>query len=344
MIGTTLSSWILLVAKGLEDYGVDYRPLFRQAGLDPELLKDPNARYQYTAIARLFHLAADATGDECFGLKASKHWHPTTLHALGYAWLASHSLKEAFERLERYLKIVSNVAKLYFKQEKDTYTLRFGDVLPRHDGIEHPAQLDLAFAVLVRMCRTSCDGKFNPLQVEITHAQPACHAEFETHFGCPVIFNAKHDQVVMDAKSVEAALPTGNTELARVNDEVVTRYIANMDRSDIVTQVKVTITDSLPSGHVTEDHIAGRLNLSRRSLQRKLREQSTSYRELLENTRKELAGQYMADKSYSISEITYLLGFSDPSNFNRAFRRWKGVSPSAYRNRPHATPTAGLFQ
>jgi AraC-like DNA-binding protein len=344
MIGTTITSWLLQVARGLEDYGIDYQPLFRKAGLDPELLQDPNARYNYRGIARLFHLAVEATGDECFGLKAAQHWHPTTLHALGYAWLASHTFKEAFERLERYLKIVSNVGKLHFSQEENVYLLRFSDVLPRNEGIEHPAQIDLAFAVLIRMCRITCDGDFRPLQVEITHPQPACHAEHEAYFECPVIFNAKHDQVVMDAAVIEAPLPTGNAELARVNDEIVSRYIAQMDRDDIVTQVKVMITDSLPSGYITEDHIAASLNLSRRSLQRKLREQATSYRELLENTRKELASQYMADNSYSISEITYLLGFSDPSNFNRAFRRWKGVSPTAYRNRRYAVPPTVLQQ
>lgn len=344
MIGTTISSWVLQVARGLEDYGIDYCPLFREAGLDPDLLQDPNARYHYTHIAKLFHLAVDATGDECFGLKASRHWHPTTLHALGYAWLASHTLREALGRLERYLKIVSNVGKLYFLHDDDTYTVRFGELLPRFDGIEHPAQIDLAFAVLVRMCRVSCDDKFTPLRVEITHPEPDCHREQEAYYGCPVVFGAAHDQVVMDAASVEATLPTGNTELARVNDEIVTRYIAQMDREDIVTRVKVSITDNLPSGRVTEDQIAEQLNLSRRSLQRKLQEQSTSYRELLEETRKELASQYMADQSYSISEITYLLGFSDPSNFNRAFRRWKGVSPRAWRNRRHPAPVARLHQ
>lgn len=333
MHGTTISSWILQVAKALEEYGIDYRPLFRKAGLDPERLNDPNARYYYIPIARLFHLAVEATGDECFGLKTSKQWHPTTLHALGYAWLASHSLKEAFERLERYLKIVSNVGNLYFMHEGDIYTVRFGEVLPRYDGIEHPAQTDLAFAVLVRMCRTSYGNNFNPVRVDMRYPTPACRNEHDEYFQCPVNFNAEDDILIFDAETVEAMLPTGNAELARVNDEVVSRYIAQMDREDIVTQVKLNITDSLPSGQVTEDHVADQLNMSRRSLQRKLRENSTSYRQLLEETRKELAGQYMKDRSYSISEITYLLGFSDPSNFNRAFRRWKGVSPSAYRDR-----------
>lgn len=344
MIGTTISSWVLQVARGLEDYGVEYRPLFLEAGMDPALLQDPNARYHYTRIARLFHLAVEATGDDCFGLNASRHWHPTTLHALGYAWLASHTLKEALERLERYLKIVSNAGRLNLLREDDTFLVRFVDLLPRQDGIEHPAQIDLALAVLVRMCRASRDGGFTPLRVEITHPRPTCYAKHEAYFACPVVFGAAQDQVWMDAAILEATLPTGNAELARVNDEIVTRYLAQMDRDDIVTRVKVSITDSLPSGQVTEDQIAGKLNLSRRSLQRKLQEQSTSYREVLEETRKELASQYMADQSYSISEITYLLGFSDPSNFNRAFRRWKGVSPRAWRNRKQTPPTARLRQ
>jgi AraC-like DNA-binding protein len=96
-------------------------------------------------------------------------------------------------------------------------------------------------------------------------------------------------------------------------------------------RVKVALLEHLPSGHVSEEEIAQGLHLSLRTLQRKLRDEGTSYKELLDETRRELATEYIKNPHVSISEITYLLGFSEPSNFSRAFKRWTGSSPSAFR-------------
>jgi AraC-like DNA-binding protein len=96
-------------------------------------------------------------------------------------------------------------------------------------------------------------------------------------------------------------------------------------------QVKTKLIQELPSGNISEEIIAEDLYMSQRSLQRRLREEGTTYKELLNETRRDLAAQYIKASSVSINEITYLLGFSEPSNFSRAFKRWTGVSPSEYR-------------
>ena len=96
-------------------------------------------------------------------------------------------------------------------------------------------------------------------------------------------------------------------------------------------QVKTKLIQELPSGHICEENIAEDLYMSQRSLQRRLREEGTTYKELLNETRRDLAAQYIKVSGVSINEITYLLGFSEPSNFSRAFKRWTGVSPSEYR-------------
>ena len=96
-------------------------------------------------------------------------------------------------------------------------------------------------------------------------------------------------------------------------------------------QVRVRLTEQLSSGHATQDSVADALHMSLRTLQRRLNNEGTSYRGLLDETRRELAAHYMAESHRPINEITYLLGFSEPSNFSRAFRRWTGKSPSAYR-------------
>ncbi len=332
MYGTTLTSWPLMVVKALEEKGIDARALLRQTGLDPALLDDPNARYHYRRINRFYHRAVEESGDPCLGLEASRHWHPTTLHALGYAWLASQTLKEAFERLVRYVRIVSDTGQLRFEREDDGYRLIFGPFLGQVEGIMHPMAVDLAYAVIVRMARMSYGEDFHAREVHLTYADSPCHDQLTAFHRAPIVYGTDEFALRFDAEPIEARLPTGNAELARVNEEVIDHYIARMDQADIVTRVKVAITEELPSGRISEERIAEHLNMSQRSLQRKLQERHTSYRALLEETRRDLANRYMEDTRYRISEITYLLGFSDPSNFTRAFRRWKGVSPTVYRN------------
>ena len=99
----------------------------------------------------------------------------------------------------------------------------------------------------------------------------------------------------------------------------------------MAVQVRAKIIERLPSGHVTQEEIAQELNMSLRNMQRRLRGEGTSFTQLLDDTRRTLATQYVRSRRLSINEITYLLGFSEPSNFSRAFKRWTGLSPSEFR-------------
>ena len=130
---------------------------------------------------------------------------------------------------------------------------------------------------------------------------------------------------------VTEPLATANPELARVNDQIVTDYMAQLDRNDVTMQVKSRLIERLPSGKVSEEGIATSINVSQRSLQRKLKQQVVSFTRLLENTRRELSMQYVRNPQHSLNEVAFLLGFAEPSNFSRAFKRWYGKSPSQFR-------------
>jgi AraC-like DNA-binding protein len=122
-------------------------------------------------------------------------------------------------------------------------------------------------------------------------------------------------------------LPTANPVLLRVNEQVLTDYLARLERSEVTVQVQAKLIQLLPSGEVDESSIARALNLSLRSMQRKLKARGVSFRKLLDDTRRQLAEQYLKDSTLSVSEIAYLLGFAEVSSFSRAFRRWTGHAP-----------------
>jgi len=332
---SALSSVILLLAKGIDSYGHDSAELFAKAGLDHSRLKDPLARFSFQAVTRLWGLARDVIDDPCFGIKVASFWHPTSLHALGYSWLASNSLGEAFERTARYVRIVNTGAKgaLQFKKADDAYGLILDPSKMKPRPL--PVAIEASLAMLMIMCRAAYGEGLRPIRVTYQHPEPESTDCFGVFFNAPVSFSQPETALWLDADVVTAPLATANPELVRINDQIVTDYLAQLDRHDITMQVRAKLIERLPSGQVTEEEIAESIHVSQRSLQRKLKEQGLSFTQLLADTRSELGLQYVRDPQRSFNEIAFLLGFSEPGNFSRAFKRWHGKSPSQYRDSVH---------
>ncbi len=330
MYQTTISSWALLISKAIEQQGVDSAVVFKQAGLDPAKLGDPNERYSARGMKKLWTLAADMTGDPCIGLKAAAYRHPTTLHALGFAWMASSSLREALERTIRYLEVVSTATHLTMAIRDNLVQLEF-PFNPNYIPAVEAA--DAALAVIFDMCRNSYGEGFKLTQVQLRRKAPKCEQAFIDFFQSPVHFTAPANALVFDVKYLDKQLRTANAELVRVNDQIIAQHLADLKKNDIVGQIQIEFINLLSSGSISEQLIADKLHMSLRSLQRKLANANTSYKALLEQTRKKLAIQYIRDSRYSVNEITYLLGFSEPGNFSRAFKRWTGYTPTQYREK-----------
>lgn len=331
---SALSSWVLLIAKAIDSYGVDSVELFTRCRLDHSRLRDPGARFSYAGVTRLWELAAQVTRDPGFGLTVASLWHPTTLHALGYSWFASNNLQEAYERLGRYARFISTAANgaMQIEQSADSYSL----ILDTSRMKVRPAKvaIDAGLGMILNMSRAAYGEHFRVLRVALRHEALGGERyleRFNDVIGAPVAFAQPENAIWLDPKMVAEPLATANPELARVSDQIVTDYMAQLDRNDVTMRVKSKLIERLPGGKVDEEGIASSINVSQRSLQRKLRKQGISFSQLLENTRRELSLQYVRDPQYSLHEVSFLLGFAEPGNFSRAFKRWYGQSPSRFR-------------
>lgn len=329
---TSQASQALMVWKALESYGCDPVKIFARAGLEAEKLTDPAARYTDVALAELMDIAVAETGDPAFGLRVAEFWHPSTLHALGYAWMASASLRDAFSRAIRFFRMVTDNEQVETEESGDEFRLRI--IIPPHAHRSADAGYDAFMAVVVVMCRTSLGEDFRPLRIIMQRPEPDCPVRFTEFFGAPVEFSAPENIVVIKRSDLDKPLPTANSDLARASDQIITEYLARLDRSNVGAQVKAKLLDFLPSGEAGQEAVAASLNLSLRSLQRKLHNEGVTFKDLLDDTRRELAGRYIKESGMSAKEVAYLLGFSEPSNFTRAFKRWTGVSPTEYREAP----------
>jgi AraC-like DNA-binding protein len=330
MYPSTLSTWAIVIAKAADEAGINHAQLFERAGADPKLLDDPNARYSYEIMAKLWHILAEEINDPCFGLKLVKFIQPTTFHAFGYAWFASSTLKDALERYQRYIRLVSNGVEVFFSKQDNEYQLNIELKSDVQYEVTYLAA-DAALASLIKLCRMSYGENFNPNSVLMKRETSEYEQQLVDYFGAPITFSSDLTGFTFDADMLEQKLPSANAELAHNNDKIIMEHLVKLDRDDIVNQVKVALVDLLSSGAVNEDMIASELHVSKRSLQRKLSDLGTSYKRVLEETRSCLAKQYVENSALSITEISYLLGFSETSNFTRAFKRWTGKSPSELR-------------
>jgi AraC-like DNA-binding protein len=324
---TALSSWAKVIKKTLDLAGHDGAALVREAGLDPRLLDDPNARYPVSQTGQLWKIALRETRDPCFGFKVASQVTQGTFHALSYSIASSSTLKDAFERMERYARIFSDAGELKFRVHGEEYHFTFTPKAALPDE-----SVDAFVSVYVRMCRALAgDRSLSPTRIELRRPRPADASCFDKVLRAPLSFGASRNLLVYARADLERPLEGGNPELASHHDEIARKYLARFSRDNLMARVESVLLDRLPHGEPSQGDIAQALHLSARTLQRKLAEQGKSYKEILDTTRHDLAVSYLKDREYSISEVTYLLGFSDTSSFTRAFRRWTGRSPTEFR-------------
>ena len=332
MTHTTLASWALVIWRSLESYHLDPRPAFNAAGIDVSGLQTPGQRVPYAAMQALWREAVARTKDPCFGLQTVDFIHSTTFHALGYAAMASNTLEDALCRVIRYGRLVATVFGAELRDEGQTLRLTEAAALPGDCPEAQDASVDAAIAAIVQICRELRGPELSPLEVGISHAAPPCADRFYGYFRAPVRFGTAKPYLVLDKAEARAPLPTANAELALANEQVIRDHLARFDKASMAMQVRVKIAEQLPSGRVTESSVAAALHVSPRSMQRRLQDEGTSFRAVFDDMRMELAVRYLGHAYLALNEISYLLGYSEPASFTRAFRRWKGVSPSEFRS------------
>jgi AraC-like DNA-binding protein len=312
----------------IQDYGIAPEPLFRKHGVPASKLFDPNARISDLVINRITTEVAEISNDPFFGLKEGKYFMPSHMGPLGFAWIASTSLRSAFERLQRYIKVIHEKIHIVISEEPNALVVSIQSDSPYANALHRD---DAQLAILTRMCRFISGDDWNPTKVTVTHAPPVDTSYYFQLFRCSVEFNAEQNSLHLDKHKAEMQLTGSNKQLAQLNDHIVVRYLASQAKDDIVNQVKTSILETLGEGSVTESTIAEDLHMSTRNLHRKLNVENTSFKQLLLDIRSELASQYINDPTLTLTEISYQLGFSEISSFSRAYKRWTGQSPSDAR-------------
>lgn len=322
----------LIVGQLVERHGLDSQSFMQELGVAPETLRDVRARLPSRLADQAFEKAAALIPDPAFALLAAQCWHPSNLGTMGYAWLSSRTLHTGLKRIERFSRILGS--RFTYRCIEEPACLRLTYDHGRGDASVGHAMTDFSLAILFDMCRTNFGRELKAAGVHLRRPRPADPTPWTNFYGCDISFDAHEDCLLIDSATANTPLPTANIPLANTFDAILTEQLASFFNDDIVSRCKAFLLRELTSGLPSASELAAALGLSVRSLQRKLHELGLSYQGVLDETRHELARRYLDDPGKSVTEITFLLGFSEQSAFTRAFKRWSGMSPTTYRGLP----------
>jgi AraC-like DNA-binding protein len=315
----------------LEMHGVDAVAIARELGIDLATPPTPAARIDANKFDAIMKIAMPLIDDPAFGLQAARCWHPANLGVLGHAWLSSSTLRTCLRRLGHYHRIVGERADIGVEEGERGITVAAS--FPTVDPAVESVIYDMSMSLLLDMCRMNAGASLRPVMASLTRDRPDDVQPYRRFFGVPVRFGAERNAFQISTKDADRPLPSSNRQLALVFDKMLTEELARLDKDDVITRCKAVVLEHLAAGETSEEETAKALHMSTRSLQRKLAQVETSYVQLVDETRRDLALRYIEDPARSSTEIAFELGFSAPSAFTRAFKRWTGVSPTEYREK-----------
>lgn len=324
------AAWLRGVAAAIAALGVDAGKLYRHAELSPESLA-ADARLPIDAAVRLWRAGEALSGRADFGLAVGQRLGPEAFRLLGYLALSAANLREACAKLLRYQRLVSDGATWQWLAEGEDGWLIYRPRPGRLPFSRH--QVEAIFAGLIGLLRRLAGENFAPACVRFAHAAKAPERAYGEWFRCPVQFDAKTCALRLPAAWLDRPLPQADAELARLHEAVAARALAILSLASLTARVDAHIEARLADGEPALARIAAALGLSGRSLQRRLAEEGTNFLECLDGCRRRLALAWVEDPALPLAEISRRLGFSEPTAFHRAYKRWTGRSPGAARGR-----------
>lgn len=318
--------------------GADLTPELDALGMKLDDLVKPDFRVPVAACEKMWEHAAARVGEPDFALRFAKLLDLDGFHLIGHLAVSSATVEEALNRVVEFSRLLHDAGRTELEHAKGGRVLLFPGC--RGLPVQPPkniAEFNTASAVVLIRYITA-KPEWAPREVHFHHAAPDDVKPHRELFGVAPSFDAPEDVLVLDASDLK--LPVRVSAKSRVGDYLESyarTLLAKLPEKDddLRGQVLRAIITSLPHGALGIEPVAARLAMTPRTLQRRLAETGDSFSDLIDEARQSTATHYLADDRFSLGEISYLLGFNEPSTFHKAFRRWKGVPPGEWREQHH---------
>lgn len=324
----TTSSRALLAA--CQKLGLDTDALLADAGIERAELENPDGRLAAASVATLFRRALAMSNDDELPLRAAEAVPFGAYRIIDFLAASAATVGDGLAHVARYFPLINSGAELCVGEGNGAMRVELRSLDPA--GIPR-AYAEYALAVTFLHCRHAAGFAWPLREARFASARPASTSAHERLFGCPVTFGTERHELVVAPEVWQApSQGAASSDLLRVLEEHAGRTIASLRSSETLeSSVTRLLTKALRGGDPSLEAIAKALHLSPRTLQRRLQAEGCSFADVLDRTRRSTADVYLKERSLALTEIAYLLGFSEQSAFSRAFQRWYGVAPSRYR-------------
>jgi AraC-like DNA-binding protein len=321
---STLATIYQAFAACVTNMSIDPERLFTEACLDFTRINDPKARFDTGEMNQLWRLAKHETKIPCLVVEVVKHVQPSILHAVGHAWITSPTLLATFQCCERAHSMLSTNVEFHLRRMQGAWDLTA-------NLKESSDNTDAVIALILQMSRITYGNHLTPLEVHLIRSAPEDTSPIDDFLGCSVTYGVRENRMVFSTADLQRSLRGWNPQIAAAMDDLIATYLRQSKKTDIVGRVREVVANYLVHGEPDREIVADELNLSPKTLRRRLSEQNSSVKKIVDSTRHLLSVAYLGQQHLSVKEVAYSLGFNDPSNFSRAFRRWEGITPNEYR-------------
>jgi AraC-like DNA-binding protein len=315
--------------------GFGRRACLKGTGIMLAQLDRPESRLTFQQEIAFYRNALQLSGDKAIGLRLGEPFIPQRYGLIGYALLAAPTLRRAMSLAENFGQLTFSFFSFEFGEKDGLGWFAMKDPPAIEDAV-HDVYLDRDMSAAV-VDFSALMGRSMPLQaVHLAHDGHGCAQRYRQHFGCEVRFSSYPSKLVFEASLLDEPLPQGDRETSRYFRQQCQMLIAKLESQSHFTDDVRMILLARPGEFPTIEQAARRLHMSTRTLRRKLSKEGCSFKSLLNEVRYRMAREYLEETRLPISEISWLLGYTEPGNFSHAFRRWNGASPRDYRGQHQA--------
>lgn len=313
---------------------VDLRDELRAHGLDEKTLMEPERRIDLSVSQQLWEVAATRSGDEDFGLHCALGLDLDSLHVLGHLATSSRTLGEALERIVKYSRLLLDGGRTELEEVRGEVRLFPGCRGLPFQPSRHVAEFNTGVAVVLTRLVTAV-ADWSPRAVSFHHAAPAKTAEAKRVLGVAPVYGQVEQFLTLTPKDL--ALPvrvSSPSKLGTYLEAYAQQLVAKLpsDEASLRARVLRSLVTELPNGGLTLDAMAKRCAMTGRTLQRRLAQEDVTFAELVDEARRHSAERMVSDGQLPLAEISFLLGFQEPSAFHRAFKRWTGKTPLNWKS------------
>jgi AraC-like DNA-binding protein len=338
MSGTMSVRMLWPYMRTLRDFGPELSAL-GAAGIPEEALADTDARVPRRLVGDILMKAAQRTSDAALGIHAGEHVESADFGVMEQAVRACPDVRRALLCIARYTRLQDDNLEMHLMEEGDSATWQIRNAIPPILPLTNDFQVTASLSNFNRRLGLSEP----PLEVHVRHAEATDPAEYMRVFRAPVRFGMMHNGIVIRRALLDRPVPSANPQAFSVFDLMAKRLLHELDRADTTTErVRRLVASRLGRDEIGIGDIGAQLHMSEATLRRRLEDERTTYKEIVDHLRRELAAQYVAEPRIALGEVAFLLGFATQSAFARAYRRWNGVSPVVHRLQIKDALRAGL--